>query len=155
MAANDTNTFEYVHLNDVDPNFAPIEQGVYTLTIRELRRRSYFFKPDDPKVLSGDAVEGEVKGDRITYRAVISDHPELAGRTVRGTLWPRQSTFKALRRLADATAIIQDDEEGFDTWLERVEAEAPTVNCLVRSKKDGEDTVAEVDWFQVQPVDMD
>jgi len=150
-----SNSFEYIHLNDIDPNFAPIETGVYSLQLKELKRRVYFYKADHPSVIAGDVAEGEVKGDRITSRCVITDHPELSGRQVWNTLWPNQSTFKALRRLADATGIIQDDEEGFDAWLQRVEEEAPRFKCLVRNKQKGNDIETSVDFFQVQPADED
>ena len=146
---DEQNSFEHLDLSSVDPNFEPIERGLYNLRLMNIERKPYFYKEDDPKVLAGEVAAGEVKGDRIPYRVVIIDHPTLSGRSIRGTLWPRPATFKALRRLADATGIEQEGD--FDSWLRALESAKPMVTCLVTTRGEGEDTEVSVNWFEVQP----
>ncbi|MBW1739168.1 MAG: hypothetical protein JRJ69_16965, partial [Deltaproteobacteria bacterium] len=129
--------------------FEPIETGIYNLRIMNIERRPYFYKEDDPKVMAGEAMAGDVKGDRIPYRVVIIDHPTLSGRSIRGTLWPRPATFKALRRIADATGIEQDGD--FDDWLKKLDTTKPCVTCQVRTTGEGENVEVSVNWFEVQP----
>lgn len=127
------NTFEYVQLSEVDPNFADVEPGVYNM-----------------KILAAEKVNGVTKAgpnqgkayERISLQYAISGHEKFSGRRMFDSLFPNEYTFKILRRLSDNTGIAQEPGEPIESWLKKLSTVQPTVKLFV-------DTVPDVSFSGV------
>lgn len=111
-------SFDHVDLKNVDPNFTPVPMGEYTLQVVKAERKEFVYKKANP-------VSGTKPGDTGNYISMsfaITDDDNFSGRRIFSTLFSGEGTFRNLRRLMDATGVIQEDGEGLIEWVERLGA---------------------------------
>lgn len=111
--------FDYVNLNEVDPNLRPLDEGVYTLRITKAEIRK------------GVAKTGK-NWARFNFKFQVIDHPSSSGRTFYDGLFANEFAFRMLRRLQDATGVTQEEGEPLSDWVARLETEQPEVRYLVK-----------------------
>jgi len=114
--------FEYVHLAEVDPSFTPLPADYYNL-----------------KILSAELFEGVsgpnaknpgAKYQKVNFQFGVTDHPKFSGRRVfERNLFYNDFTLRILRRIQDATGIVEKD--GIPEWLKTLSRIQPTVKLQV------------------------
>lgn len=152
--------FDYVDLNDIDPNFSPIPEEMYTLKILKAEKKDFNYKQG--------AKAGQA-GQMLKFHLAVADHPEHSGRRLFPSLFPSNFTFRALRRLADATGIQQEPGTGIEQWLADLSEVQPMfkakVTFLTKRVKNADGTWStevvlndagnpsdnDVDWSEIQP----
>jgi hypothetical protein len=145
--------FEYFNLNDIDPTFHAIETGIYGFRVNKME-----YKTVVPKSGKNQGVEVPLIQGNFT----VINHDQFSGRRLRHTFW-LTNTFdqKSLRRLMDATGILQEPGEPLSAYVERFSAAEPpaefkTYVVKVTKEEDpltgkpGEDN--EMKWNNVQPI---
>lgn len=143
-----TTTFEYADLNTIDPELKPIPKGVYDLQLRNIAKRSFTYKKDIPK---RDIKEGD-PGEFISVTFIVTNDDEHSGRRLTPTLWPGDGALRVLRRIMDATGIVQESGQALEDWYEVLTQEAPFVRCFVNEGPDNNgDMVNRVVWRELQP----
>ena len=144
--------FDYVNLNEVDPNFKPIPQDVYTLQVLDAKK-------------GGGALTKDVigKGGEITRHAgdpyeyvnfsfAVTDHSEYSGRRIWDTLFFGGKELRFMRKLADNTGVQQTGS--FNEWLQALKEAKPTFKTLVLVKPDRRDATVDVNrvsWKDIVP----
>ena len=128
----DQTNFDYVNLNEVDPNDTLVDTGVYTIEVSNAEKKTFTYK-------SGKSAGEE--GFYYNFRLTVVDDAKFAGTSIFTTLFPSNGTSKQLRRLMDAVGIQQKDGESVTDWLtnlknERVRFKAP-VQQVPDVNKDG------------------
>jgi hypothetical protein len=117
-------TFEYLDLKAVDPNYTPVEEEVYTLKVIKF-------------------VLAKTKGDNgktvkpyLQATFAITNHTQNNGRRLFHSFWNIQDNnsfdAKALKRVSAATGINQDG--GFTAWVEKMSLEQPIFKALVKKQ---------------------
>lgn len=109
------NEFEYIHLADIDPNFSPIDEGVYTLKLIKLEYRQ-------PKSGGNTYISGQF--------AVTGDN-KYTGRRLFHTFFSNDFDKRTLRRIADNTGVLQQPTESFGSWMERISTTQPVFRVFV------------------------
>lgn len=94
--------FDRVRLEDVDPNFSLIDEGVYTLQLSSVAANTYERKSEG--VPTGE------KGVRYNLTFTVVDDEKFSGRRVRESFFPSDFFLKCVRRVADATGYPQDGD---------------------------------------------
>ena len=127
--------FEYFNIMEVDPNFTPVEEGIYKVRINKMTKKSKTY-PDDP---SRDTLVW-VNGD-----FVITDHEKFSGRRLFPTFWLSNSfDLKALRKVADRTGVVQTPGQSFEDWLDSLTTQQPEIKVKI-------DIVPVIDRVTKQP----
>lgn len=141
-------TFDYLKLQEVDPNFTPVPRDVYTLKIVGTKTAPYTVK-------NGERAGEE--GQRIEFQFGIVGHPTETGRKLYHSFFPGVFAQKALRRIMDATGVVQGDDMDFKAWLELIAQEQPEARYLVEvvDSKDKNGNVVkanQINFKEVHPV---
>jgi hypothetical protein len=118
-------SFEYVHLDQIDPSFTPIDDDFYTLKILSAERREYDVKPGS-KAYTGTPGQ---KGEYINFGFAVTDSAKFAGRRVYESLFPNGFTFKVMRNIQDAVGISQNGDT--TAWLAKLSTVQPLVKLKV------------------------
>jgi hypothetical protein len=118
---------EHLDLSTVSPNVIPIEQDMYDLQVRKLKRKEFIYKngPNTGK-----------PGENFDIKFVVTNDPENSGFSINTTLWASQTTAMYLKRLEIATGIVFEQGTPFDEWAEEVTNEAPIVRMFVMKVPD-------------------
>jgi len=138
-----TDSFQHLNLDEIDPEFTPIDEDRYDLQIQEMKLVTFVYK---------SGVNQGKEGERIAVRLVVVNHDEFSGRTLFEAIWPREGGFKSLRRIMDATGIQQSGD--LESWLAEVSSTNPVVNVLIKKVPDYRDPTVEVNqvsWNEVSP----
>ena len=144
--------FDYVDLNEVDPNFTAMPEDMYTLRILKAEKIDFQYK-------TGAKIGQD--GERISLQLAVVEHPELSGRRLFESLFPSNFVYRVLRRIADATGVQQEPGSPLTTWLGTLSELQPTFKVKVGFKTDragvvlmtpaGKPQDNAVDWREVQP----
>ena len=146
-------SFRYTDLNEIDPSNQALPEDVYTV-----------------KVLSAQYVEGIGKTSGQPYEMVkfflaITDHENYSGRRLWESFFPGNYGAKAMRRIADATGLMQEPGTSLIDWLAVLTEKQPTFKIPVQVvedlDKDGKARsldikgnpakINKLNWFNVQP----
>jgi hypothetical protein len=120
----DVASFQHVHLDQIDPSFAPIEDGYYNLKLLSAEYREF-----DKTATGGKA------GEFIKFGFAIQDDPKFSGRRVwPQALFPNNFVFKVLRLIQDATGIAQNGD--MKAWLVELGNIQPTLKLKVYTGPD-------------------
>ena len=114
-AIQPTNEFEYVHLADIDPNFSPIDEAVYTLKLLKLEYRT-------PKAGGNVYISGQF---------AVTGEGKFTGRRLFDNFFNNDFHKRVLRRLADYTGVSQQATESFTSWMQRISEVQPDFRVLV------------------------
>ena len=115
--ANEVFDYEHFNLNEIDPEFHPVEKGLYSLRVSKLA-----FKTVVPK--AGKRVDMETPLVQASF--AIINHDQFSGRRVNQTFWMLNPfDQKALKRLQNAVGIPQEQGESFKDYIERLSAVTP------------------------------
>lgn len=149
---SDFTTFDYVDLNEIDPNPDLLPEGMYELRVVRAELRSGVSQR------TGDPYQA------ISLSLAVVNHDQYTGRRVFETLFPNANGLKALRRLMDATGIQQQPGEPVVEWLQRLVTEQAQFKALVREieerdpitkqpRMEGDRVVKRnaISWFKVMP----
>lgn len=113
--------FNYVNLQEVDPNLKAIDEDVYTLKVIKLAIQK---KAD---------FDGTLKPN-LSARFGVTNHEKFSGRTLWHTFWQIQDNdsfdAKALRRIADATGTPATG--GLPAWVEDMNSAQPEFKVQVK-----------------------
>ena len=145
--ADPANTFDYVFLGDVDPNFTPVPDGAYNLRVVKSGLAEITYRRGKKAGQVGQAI-------KMTF--AVTDDPDYSGRRIFETLFPGDFALRSLRRLMDATGVQQQPDEALAEWLPRLAVEAATFRVPV-SSKDGTDASGNptknnvIAWNSVSP----
>lgn len=122
-------SFDYVHLGDVDLSYKPIPAGVYTLQVVKGESREFKYKKGE---------KAGTSGKMLKFQFAVTDHPEYSGRRLFGTFFPNDFDLRSLRRLQDATGVIQEVGEPIVEWVSRIAMVKPTfqIPVLLTNSKD-------------------
>jgi hypothetical protein len=119
-------SWSYVNLNDVDPNFTAIPDDFYNLGVIQAE-----LKPFDKTATGG------TKGEFVKLAFSIRNHPTLTGRRVYpDPMFLNNFNLAALRRIMDATGVQQAPGESLESWLKSLQAVGPTVKLKVETIPD-------------------
>jgi len=117
-------TFEYLDLKTVDPNYTPVDEEVYTLKVIKFALAK----------TKGD--NGKTVKPYLQATFAITNHDKNNGRRLFHNFWNIQDNggldAKALKRVSAATGINQDG--GFERWVETMSLEQPTFKTLVKKQ---------------------
>lgn len=116
------NSFEYVHLGDVDLTFKSIPQDVYTLQVSGAGIKEIEYKK---------GAKAGTTGQVAKLQLTVVDHPQYSGRRLFETAFPDDGGLRILRRLQDSTGVVQATNEPLPQWLERIAEVKPTFRVLV------------------------
>ena len=121
---NTDQSFDYVNLAEVDPNQESLPEGVYTF-----------------KILKAELKEGVGKTSGKPYSCVnmalaIADHPTFAGRRIWETFFPNTYGLKALRRIQDATGVLQAPGQPLVEWLAALSQTQPEFKTFLKQEPD-------------------
>jgi len=122
--------FDYVDLNEVDPNQTKIPENAYTL-----------------KVLNAELINGISKKSgepykRVDFTFAIVDDETFSGRRLWDSLFQNESSLKRLRRLMDATGVQQTPGTTLSEWLKELTLYQPSFKAEVTLRVDPRQTVA-------------
>lgn len=121
---DEATSFQYVHLDQIDPSFTTIEEGFYNLKIVSAELREYDVKPGT-KAYTGPGQ----KGHFINFGFAVTNSPKFAGRRVYATLFENGFDFKVMRRIQDATGVQQNGDTS--AWLGKLGSIQPIVKLKV------------------------
>ena len=147
-------SWQYVDLNEIDPNVQPLPEGVYTLKVLRAEHKEGIGKT------SGKAYE------QVKFALAVTDHEDYSGRRLWEAFFPGNYGAKAMRRIADATGIMQEPGTTLIDWLVVLSEKQPTFKVPISQvedlDKDGKARsfdvkgnpakVNKINWFAVQPV---
>lgn len=141
-------TFDWVDLNEIDPSDKPVPRDVYTFKVLSINKKEFVYKNPSKTANVGD------KGEFISLKMAITDHPDFAGRKFSESLFMRRTTLQILRRIADATGVMQEPGTALDEWFAQVnevqpEFKAPVI-VVPDTEKDGK---AKLDLATGKPLD--
>lgn len=120
----DENSFEYVNLNEIDPNMQVVPEGMYTF-----------------KVLKAELRKGISKTTNEPYELVnmtiaIQDDDNFSGRRMYESFFKGDSSLKQLRKIMDATGVNQAPGTPLTDWLVELDTIQPTFKAAVRHRLD-------------------
>jgi len=113
------NSFDYVHLDQIDPSFTMIDEDYYNLKLITAEQKEY-----------DNTAKGGKAGKFIKFGFAVQDHPKFTGRRVwPSAMFPNEFVFRILRRIQDATGVNQNgDTTG---WLNKLQAIGPVLKLKV------------------------
>jgi hypothetical protein len=124
--------FQYVHLDQVDPNFTLIDDGFYNLKLLSAERKTF------DKTATGGS-----KGEFIKFGFAVTGSGKFSGRRVYPeALFLNDFNLKVLRRIQDASGVQQNGNT--DEWLKKLTAIGPVMRLKV-------EVVPDVDFKTGQP----
>jgi hypothetical protein len=138
--------FENLNLNDIDPTFKPVEDGVYILKLLGLQWKEFAGKQESN--------QGQVYVS-LNGKFGITNHPKHSGRKLYHNFFLGNNyELKALRRIMDATGVAQNPGETLKDWAGRISVEAPTFKAAVAQQqaKDFTTKQGRVDPLSGEPV---
>jgi hypothetical protein len=150
-------SFDYVFLGDIDLSYKPIPAGVYTLQVVSSGTKEFEYKKGE---------KAGTKGSKLNMQFAVTDHDEYSGRRVFAGFFPNDFDLRSLRRLQDATGVLQEEGEPLTEWAARLAEIKPTfkIPVLLTNAKDfsrkGQDRLDEngnpilentLNWKEVQP----
>ncbi len=139
-------SFAHANLNEIDPNWTPVPDDRYKLQIQSMTLHTFEYK---------NGPSAGTTGERIAVRLAIVEHPEFSGRVLWDNFWLKESDFKSMRKIMDATGIPQDGD--IQGWLEAITQEQPVVDVFVSvveetNRQTGNtEPTNKVVWREVQP----
>ena len=136
--------FENLNLNDIDPTFKPVEDGLYTLKLLSLVWKEFPGKKDPTQTFVS-----------INGKFGVANHPTHSGRKLYHNFFLSNSyELKALRRIMDATGVAQNPGETLKDWAARISVEAPSFKVAVKQQQAVDFTTKEgkVDPVSGEPV---
>lgn len=117
-------SWEYINVNDVDPNFTAIPDDFYNLRIIQAELKTF-----------DKTATGGTKGSLVKLGFAITNHPSLSGRRVYPDgMFLNDFNQKALRRISDATGVQQTGD--FPAFLKKLAAVGPVVKLKVETVPD-------------------
>ena len=119
--------FVYVNLQDIDPNFSTLPSNNYTLQVQKAELKEFTYR---------NGSKAGTQGTRVAFQFVVVDDADYSGRKVYESMFPSTFSFKALRRLADATGTPQDAGEPLADWLTKLANEQVKFNIFVDQVED-------------------
>ena len=125
MAIETDMLFDWVDLNEIDPFDKPVPRDVYTLKVLGINKKEFQYKKDSKTAKAGDT------GQLINLTLAITNHPEYAGRRFNETLFMRRQSLQILRRLMDATGVVQEPGTTLDDWMKTMSEVQPEVKVPV------------------------
>ena len=141
-------TFDWVDLNEVDPTDRPVPRDTYTLKVLSINKKKFTYKNPSKTANVGD------EGEFISLKMAVTDHPEYAGRKFTESLFMRRTTLQILRRIADATGIMQTPGTALDEWFAQVNEVQPEFKVPVIVVPDTErDGKPKLDLATGKPLD--
>ena len=118
------NSFEYVHLSEVDPNFTLIDEGFYNLKLISAEYKEY-----------DKTATGGKKGEFIKLGFAVTGDPKFSGRRVYpSALFPNSFVLKTLRRIQDASGVEQTGT--IRNWVEKLNGIGPVLKLKVMQVPD-------------------
>lgn len=153
--------FNYVDLNQIDPNLRPVPSDVYKLEIIRAELAEFTYKKNQVDSRTGDVIHaiGDT-GEYIKFRLAVVDHDEESGRVLFESLFFGQKELRWLRRLMDATGVAQNPGETLAEWLKQLTEAKPTIKVPVEEVEDKRGEVGRdgkkptknvVKWGEVMP----
>jgi hypothetical protein len=127
LSTDTVESFDYVNLQDVDPSFQTLPTAVRTLQVAKAEIAPFTYK-NGPKA--------GTEGQRLAFTFVVTDDAEYSGRRIFESLFPGTFTFKGLRRLMDATGIVQTEGTPLAEWLAELQSESPKFKIQVIQEDD-------------------
>jgi hypothetical protein len=128
LSTNQIEDFNYVNLQEIDPAFETLPTNLYTLQVQKAELKEFVYKPGSEKA-------GQT-GSFVKFQFVVVDHDTYSGRRVFETLFPSTFTFKGLRRLMDATGVVQEAGAPLTEWLGTLTNESPKFKIMVEQAED-------------------
>lgn len=142
--------FEFVDLNEIDPTFKPIDDGIYCLKVLKAELKAYTAKTDTKNQKAGD------QGQFVKFQLAVVNDDQYAGRRVfPKPLFPGNRAFRALRKIMDATGIVQEVGMPLADWLNLLSTTQPEFKAKVTQVPDrrNPDVIDnDIDWREVLPV---
>jgi len=123
-------SFEYVNLNEIDPNQESIPAGMYTYKILKAEHKSGVSKTKQDA--NGQAAQYEF----ISVALAIQDDPKYSGRRLWESFFPNSYGMKALRRIMDSTGVQQAPGQPLDEWLTELSLQQPTFKAPLNNEPD-------------------
>ena len=140
--------FEHIIIMQIDPTFKPIDEGFYTLQVNKLT----------PK--TGVAKSGKNSGKPYMFLngsfTVVNDE-NFSGRKLWKSFWASNPVdLKDLRRLADATGVVQEAGQTLSEYAAVYETLNPPAQFKVfvgteNDYRDANATVNVIKFAQAQP----
>lgn len=119
--------FEYLNLNEVDPNNS-IPPAMYALRLISAERKDHEFGPNSK-------TPGKL-GSKFVLRWTVLDG-EFAGRKLNSTIFESSMAPVILRKIMDATGVGQKDGESFFSWIARLSDSGADLKVLVEKNERG------------------
>lgn len=113
LSAQESTGFEYVDLKEVDPNFKTVADGFYTLKVIKAFLKEFTYGPAAKKA----GQTGQVAKFQF---AITDDSSPERGRRVFASFFSDARGLGNMRRIMDATGVVQDDGEDIASWLEKL-----------------------------------
>jgi hypothetical protein len=150
-------SFDYVHLGDIDLSYKPIPAAVYTLQVVKGETKEFQYKKGE---------RAGTSGSMLKFQFAVTDHAEYSGRRLFAAFFPNDFDLRNLRRLQDATGVVQEQGEPLTEWAVRLAEIKPTfkIPVLLTNAKDfsqkGKDRLDEtgnpipentLNWKEVSP----
>lgn len=150
-------SFDYVFLGDVDLSYKPIPAAVYTLQVVKFAAQEFTYKKGE---------KAGTTGSLLKFQFAVTDHEEYSGRRLFSSFFPNDFDLRSLRRLQDATGVLQEQNEPISEWATRLAEIKPTfkIPVLLTTAKDfavkGKDRVDEngnvimentLNWKEISP----
>jgi hypothetical protein len=150
VANDEPITFQFIDLNEIDPTFKPIDEGIYTLKVLKAELKTYTAKQDTKTQKTGDT------GQFVKLQLAVVNDDNYAGRRIfPKPLFPGNRTFRALRKIMDATGVMQEVGMPIEDWLNllsTVQPEFKTKVTQVPDRRNPDVIDNDVDWREVLPV---
>lgn len=117
-------SFDYTDLNQIDPSQQSLPTDMYTL-----------------KILKAELTSGNSKSSGKPYQCVsmtmsVTDHPDCSGRRLWERFFPGDFGLKSMRRIMDATGIVQVPGTPITEWLKELSVTQPTFKVQVQQVED-------------------
>jgi hypothetical protein len=129
--------YQYFNLQDVDPTFRPIDQGVYTLQLAKIAGQVKV--PKSGKMAGQETL-------MINGTFIVTGDPTFSGRRLFNTFWIHNPyDQKALRKISDRTGVIQNPGESLEDYFARLTQIQPSFKAKVDVVKEPDQTGEVVD----------
>ena len=146
--------FSYVDLNEVDPNIKPLPTDFYQLKVLKAEVKEFKYK----NATKGGKQPGDI-GEYIKFQLAVTNNDTYAGRRLFPTLFFGARELRTLRKLMDATGVIQAPATPIAGWLAQlaeIQPEFKVQVLLVDGKDAGPDGKPipenQINWREILPV---
>ena len=124
LSAQESQGFEYVDLKEVDPNFQAVPDGFYNLKVIKAFIKEFTYGPTAKKA----GQTGQIAKFQF---AVIDEGSPARGRRLFDGFFADARGLADMRRIMDASGVLQDDGESLAMWLEKLVAQGAEVKTRV------------------------